>query len=65
MRSICEMKAVVFHKPKDMRVESVEDPSLEDPRGHHLESYLYRDLRIGLAHVQRVYAAAQAVGYGP
>ena len=29
---ICEMKAVVFHKPKDMRVESVEDPSLEDPR---------------------------------
>jgi S-(hydroxymethyl)glutathione dehydrogenase / alcohol dehydrogenase len=32
MRSICEMKAVVFHKPKDMRVESVEDPSLEDPR---------------------------------
>jgi S-(hydroxymethyl)glutathione dehydrogenase / alcohol dehydrogenase len=33
MRSICEMKAIVFHKPKDMRgVESVEDPSLEDPR---------------------------------
>ena len=26
------MKAVVFHKPKDMRVENVEDPSLEDPR---------------------------------
>jgi alcohol dehydrogenase len=26
------MKAVVFHKPKDMRVETVEDPSLEDPR---------------------------------
>jgi S-(hydroxymethyl)glutathione dehydrogenase / alcohol dehydrogenase len=26
------MKAVVYHKPKDMRVESVEDPSLEDPR---------------------------------
>jgi Zn-dependent alcohol dehydrogenase len=32
MRSICEMKAVVFHKRKDMRVDSVEDPSLED---HH------------------------------
>ena len=29
------------------------------------KSYLYRDLRIGLAHVQRVYAAAKAVGYGP
>jgi S-(hydroxymethyl)glutathione dehydrogenase/alcohol dehydrogenase len=26
------MKAVVFHKPKDMRVETIEDPSLEDPR---------------------------------
>ena len=26
------MKAVVFHKPKDMRVETVDDPSLEDPR---------------------------------
>jgi S-(hydroxymethyl)glutathione dehydrogenase / alcohol dehydrogenase len=26
------MKAVVFHKPKDMRVETVEDPSLEDAR---------------------------------
>jgi S-(hydroxymethyl)glutathione dehydrogenase / alcohol dehydrogenase len=26
------MKAVVFHKPKDMRVETVDDPSLEDAR---------------------------------
>ena len=26
------MKAVVFHKPNDMRVETVEDPSLKDPR---------------------------------
>jgi threonine dehydrogenase-like Zn-dependent dehydrogenase len=26
------MKAVVFHKPKDMRVETVDDPSLEDGR---------------------------------
>ena len=26
------MKAVVFHKPKDMRVETVDDPSLEDSR---------------------------------
>jgi S-(hydroxymethyl)glutathione dehydrogenase / alcohol dehydrogenase len=26
------MKAVVFHKPKDLRVETVEDPSLEDSR---------------------------------
>jgi S-(hydroxymethyl)glutathione dehydrogenase/alcohol dehydrogenase len=26
------MKAVVYHKPKDMRVESVEDPKLEDSR---------------------------------
>jgi S-(hydroxymethyl)glutathione dehydrogenase/alcohol dehydrogenase len=26
------MKAVVFHKPKDMRVETVDDPSLKDPR---------------------------------
>jgi S-(hydroxymethyl)glutathione dehydrogenase / alcohol dehydrogenase len=26
------MKAVVFHKPKDMRVETVNDPSLEDSR---------------------------------
>jgi S-(hydroxymethyl)glutathione dehydrogenase / alcohol dehydrogenase len=26
------MKAVVFHKPKDMRVEMVDDPSLEDAR---------------------------------
>jgi threonine dehydrogenase-like Zn-dependent dehydrogenase len=26
------MKTVVFHKPNDMRVETVEDPSLKDPR---------------------------------
>jgi S-(hydroxymethyl)glutathione dehydrogenase / alcohol dehydrogenase len=26
------MKAVVFHKPKDMRVENVDDPRLEEPR---------------------------------
>ncbi len=26
------MKAVVFHKPKDMRVDSVDDPKIEDPR---------------------------------
>ena len=26
------MKAVVFHKPKDVRVESVSDPRIEDPR---------------------------------
>ena len=26
------MKAVVFHKPKDMRVETVDDPALEDAR---------------------------------
>ncbi len=26
------MKAVVFHKPEDMRVESVDDPRIEDPR---------------------------------
>jgi S-(hydroxymethyl)glutathione dehydrogenase / alcohol dehydrogenase len=26
------MKAVVFHKPKDMRVETIDDPSLGDPR---------------------------------
>lgn len=26
------MKAVVFHKPKDMRVETVTDPSIEDPQ---------------------------------
>jgi S-(hydroxymethyl)glutathione dehydrogenase / alcohol dehydrogenase len=26
------MKAVVFHKPKDMRVETVDEPSLEDGR---------------------------------
>jgi S-(hydroxymethyl)glutathione dehydrogenase/alcohol dehydrogenase len=26
------MKAVVFHKPKDMRVETVDDPALEDGR---------------------------------
>lgn len=26
------MKAVVFHKPKDIRVETVEDPQLEDSR---------------------------------
>ncbi|WP_114778385.1 zinc-dependent alcohol dehydrogenase [Botryobacter ruber] len=26
------MKAVVFHKPKDMRVETVEDPRIEEPR---------------------------------
>ena len=26
------MKAVLFHKPKDMRVETVDDPSLEDAR---------------------------------
>ena len=26
------MKAVVFHKPKDMRVETVSDPTIEDPQ---------------------------------
>jgi S-(hydroxymethyl)glutathione dehydrogenase / alcohol dehydrogenase len=26
------MKAVVFHKPKDIRVDTVEDPKIEDPR---------------------------------
>jgi S-(hydroxymethyl)glutathione dehydrogenase/alcohol dehydrogenase len=26
------MRAVVFHKPRDMRVESVPDPRIEDPR---------------------------------
>lgn len=26
------MKAAIFHKPKDIRVEQVEDPRLEDPR---------------------------------
>lgn len=26
------MKAVVYHKPKDMRVENVDDPKIEDPR---------------------------------
>lgn len=26
------MKAVVFHKPKDMRVDTVEDPKIEQPR---------------------------------
>ncbi|SKC61525.1 zinc-dependent alcohol dehydrogenase [Ohtaekwangia koreensis] len=26
------MKALVFHKPKDVRVETVEDPRIEDPR---------------------------------
>lgn len=26
------MKAAIFHKPKDIRVESVDDPRIEDPR---------------------------------
>lgn len=26
------MKAVVFHKPKDIRVENVDDPKIQDPR---------------------------------
>src|ERR687897_231778 len=26
------MKAAIFHKPKDIRVETVDDPRIEDPR---------------------------------
>ena len=26
------MKAVVYHKPKDMRVENVDDPKIQEPR---------------------------------
>ena len=26
------MKATIFHKPKDVRVETVEDPRIEEPR---------------------------------
>jgi S-(hydroxymethyl)glutathione dehydrogenase / alcohol dehydrogenase len=26
------MKALVFHKPKDVRIETVEDPRIEAPR---------------------------------
>ena len=45
------MKALVFHGPRDVRIDDVPDPKIEKATRRFGENYDDQHLRIGLAYV--------------
>ena len=51
-----QMKALCWHGKDDVRIDTVPDPKIEEPRDCHRQDHLHRHLRLGPAPLRRLHA---------